>query len=608
MQDKNALTKGTPFLSSYAKTEPLVTIVITSYNYAAYVESAVRSALSQSYKKLEVLVLDNASTDNSLEVIRSIHDERLRVVARPENIGIQKNHNDGIRQATGDFVLFLSADDQLLPTLVEDLLEYRRVHPDIDIVYASAIIASQSGELINYFDHPSFDGAESYYGRNEFASLLTRDSCMYLPTILFPRAIFDELGMLDESLEIVLDYEYGIRMASAGKRFGFMARPGAIIRFHGENRSGVKSFVGSGKQLREFSTLLERYSKPKYRQALAGWRAELMKMIDTKIKEFADFFPAEFEAQRPQNDPFVHRARESVAEVPDASDESLSGHARISVIIPFNGRVGFLQRALRSLQAQTYDNWEAIVIVDRAADPSDLIRLMALEDRVRVSRLRSLQGVSAARNLGLGGVAGEIVAYLDDDNRFAPDYLSVVAEAFRDPLTHATIANSRVLITREDGAVFLTADLPTRADVSNVSNVVPLNAIAHRRSALAAIGRFHPGMTAMEDWEFLLRLNRVNRLKPIDATVEICVNALPGEHHLFGRRDNNGWNEVMSRIADIHRAYQPRSQSEEAARNVYMASLEKIVNRGMAGIGKPDEMLAFVLGVDGYDLGIVAVS
>ena len=153
--------------------QPLVTIVITSYNYGKYVADAISSALSQTYRNIEVLVCDNASTDNSLEVIRSFSDERLRVIARTENVGIQRNHNDAILEARGDYVVFLSADDMLLPTLVEDVLDYRRLHPDIDIVYASVCIVNKDLTVAEYFDHQQFDAADSYTGRNEFANLLS---------------------------------------------------------------------------------------------------------------------------------------------------------------------------------------------------------------------------------------------------------------------------------------------------------------------------------------------------------------------------------------------------------------------------------------------------
>ncbi|HTU83820.1 MAG TPA: glycosyltransferase, partial [Candidatus Acidoferrales bacterium] len=427
--------------------DPLVTIVITSYNYGEYVGDALSSALAQTYRNLEVLVLDNASTDNSLEVIRSFSDRRIRVIARSENVGIQRNHNDAIREARGEFVVFLSADDMLLPTLVEDVLAYRRAHPEVDIVYASVVIVDKDGNWTQYFDQPALDACETYWGRNEFASLLTRDSYMYLPTVLFPKAVFDEIGLLDETLSVVLDYEFDIRMAGAGKRFAFFSKPEALIRFHGENRSGVKNFVKTGGQLREFCSILERYTQPRFHPRLAGYGLELNGMLQKKVLEIGQAFPNEYQAQRPELDPLVARAAASIATVPAVGEAVLRGEGLISVVIPHGGRTAPLQRALQSLAAQSYANWEAIVVCDGTPDPSALIEAMRLGERVRVTRLmRGARGQSAARNAGLREVNGEIVAYLDDDNRLTSRYLAALAAAFSNPSVAATIARADLAV------------------------------------------------------------------------------------------------------------------------------------------------------------------
>ncbi|MEO9170189.1 MAG: glycosyltransferase [Candidatus Baltobacteraceae bacterium] len=591
---------------------PLVTIVITSYNYGSCIGDAIRSALDQTYKHIEVLVLDNASTDNSVEVVRSFTDARIRLVTRPETIGIQRNHNDGIKEAKGDFIVFLSADDMLLPTLVEDVLDYRAKHPDIDIVYASAIIMDGEKHFSGYFDQPSFDGAETYYGRHEFASLLTRDSAMYLPTILFPRHVFEELGPMNETLEIVLDYEYGIRMASAGKRFAFISRPGALIRFHGENRSGVKNFVKTGKQIREFCSLLTWYTEPKYHQQLAGWRRELEAMVENKIREFQTPFPQEFALQQGELQPLIDTARASIAAVPAIGDAVLRGEGVISVVMPFSGRIGPFQRSLLSLQAQNYDRWEAVVVADSTFDPSDVIAHMGMSEKVRVSSLRSRHGINHARNLGIGGATGEIVAYLDEGNCFAPEHLTTLAAAFARPSTQVTIASSRLVITsaKDEALVAVPIASGTRAaPVSRVSNRLPLNAVAHRRSCLSAAGgSFNRQLGVLDDWEFLLRLSAGFAFTPVESTVDTCVRVVPLDHPVFGRRDTRGWTEFGSLVNDIHKAYPAHDAAEAAAQAQYAAGLQAIINRGVAGYGSPDEIAEFALGVLGMTPATVATA
>ncbi|MGC2128765.1 MAG: glycosyltransferase [Candidatus Aquilonibacter sp.] len=577
-----------------------MTIVITSYNYGEYVADAIRSALAQTYENIEVLVLDNASTDNSVEIISAFTgDKRLRLIARDQNVGIQRNHNDGIDEARGEFVVFLSADDMMLPSLVSDIMAERRKRPNVDLVYASVLIIDGNGKVHGYFDHPQFDGADSYYGRNEFAKLLTRDSCMYLPTMLFPKRVFDKLGKLDESLTVVLDYEYDIRMASSGLTFSFFAKPEALIRFHGENRSG-QTFVKSGGQLREFGILLERYTQPRYHEQLAGYRHELLAMVDRKIQEIGAVYPTEYNELRSELDPYVERAKASIAELPDIGNAVLRGEGMIGVAMAFSGRMNCLHRALLSLKAQTYTKWEAVVACDGTFDPEGLIGAMGLSDRVRVTRLRrEARGTGAARNAALHGLNAEIIAYLDDDDWLAPEYFANLAARFSDPAVNATIGRAPLgVYTRNDGVVWVSdRDFASHAAgrVSWVSNRAPLGAVAHRRFALPIVGYFRPELPVLEDWEFLMRLTRAFPLHDLNADAcTIGVDAFLEGHRVFSRRTSAGWTEYAQQLQALYNAYPVTSESESSARTAYQQSLEGVIRRGVNGIGNVSEVAYFV--------------
>lgn len=584
-------------------TDPLVTIAITSYNYARTLGDAIASALAQTYRNLDVVVLDNASTDNSVEVARSFLDDRLRVVVHPENVGLQRNHNLAIRQARGEYVMFLSADDMLLPSAVYDAVMFRRDHPDVDIAYFSVAIADSDGNVQGYFDHPAHDGADFFSNRNELASLLTRDNSMYMPTMLFPRTLFAELGELDERLNILLDYELNIRMAAAGEQFAFISKPQAIIRIHGENRSGVKKFVGSGNQLREFCTILQRYVVPENYDALAGYRIELMRMLEGKVREMATPFPEEFAALANELVPLVEVTRAAIARAPDRTEASARGEALISVIIPFNGRTGELDRALQSLAVQTYGNWEAIIACDGTFDPIGFVQRHGLEKKVRTSRLRRARGAAGVRNLGLHGVRGEVVAYLDDDNRFEPGYLAAVALAFADPAVHITVGRSRFAIIGAGGEILLASGWATGlADegISRVSNAIALNAVAHRRSILPVVGYLNESFSILEDWEFLIRASASYAVTALD--VDACIVGIEApmlRHHVFGRRTSQHWSEFAQRVQDIYNAYPPRTPQEKDRRDAFVSTLQGAINTGIAKAGSPADVLAFAQALTG---------
>ncbi|HWP26987.1 MAG TPA: glycosyltransferase [Xanthobacteraceae bacterium] len=115
---------------------PLVTIAIPTYNRASLIKDAVTRALAQTYSNIEVLVSDNASTDNTLEVLKSISDPRLRIVRNPSNVGHVANFNNCIREARGEYLVIVPDDDIITETFVERAVDLIRKDPSIQAVVA----------------------------------------------------------------------------------------------------------------------------------------------------------------------------------------------------------------------------------------------------------------------------------------------------------------------------------------------------------------------------------------------------------------------------------------------------------------------------------------
>lgn len=577
---------------------PLVSIILTSYNYERYVGDAIRSALGQTYRNLELLVLDNHSTDGSMRVIRSFEDPRIVVVEHPENIGLWPNQNAGIRMARGEYVLFLSADDLLFPWHVAGLVAYHAAHPDVDVRYSPYLTMDAAGRVLDRFEHPAFDAAESFAGRNELAGLLTRDSYVCFPTVLFRKALFDELGMLDESLSVGSDYEFFARMAAAGKRFAFDAAPGVCVRVHSGNLSGLERFVGTGQQLREYSRIFEKYVVPEHFEILAGYRRDLEMMMHNKLLAVKEHFPERYGEIEAATRDEVAAARARIAAVPETAAATLRGQPLISVILPTTSRIGPLARALHSLGEQEYGRWEAVVVCDGSYDPSGYVASLPFADQVRVVRLLTRGGPSVARNAGIHAAAGDVICYLDEDNRFEPGYLGTLARSFTDPAVEVTLARARLCVEDEHGETLLSEDGPfdlREGAVSRVAGNAALNAAAHRRAVVQYVGYFNGDLPVFEDWEFLLRATgRFGaRVLPAVACEVRLRRGLQG-HHLFGRTTSVQWSDVGRVIGQIYAAYPARSQAELDRRTAYAAGLQACVNRGVAAAQDPAAVARFL--------------
>lgn len=137
----------------------LISICMPVYNMEDSIERAIRSALNQTYDKLEVIVVDNQSTDNTYKVAFSINDNRLKVIRNNSNMGAYGNHNRCLELANGEWVKFLHGDDELLSDCISTMVDSLKYYPDnIALVACGAI---------NY-GHQNIEKSRSYVPHERF--------------------------------------------------------------------------------------------------------------------------------------------------------------------------------------------------------------------------------------------------------------------------------------------------------------------------------------------------------------------------------------------------------------------------------------------------------
>jgi glycosyltransferase involved in cell wall biosynthesis len=206
-----------------------VSVVIPNYNYARFVGQAIESALSQSVKPLEVIVVDNGSTDHSLEVLRAFGD-RIRLIAQ-QNRGQSGARNAGIEAARGELVAFLDADDVWLPRKLERQLPlFDRA--EVGLVYGGYVLADAElkdretripklrGRLLKQF--ASGPGAVITGGES---------------TAVVRKACFERIGLFDPELSISAGWDI-YRRISGLYEIELVPEPLMKYRQHGSNASG----------------------------------------------------------------------------------------------------------------------------------------------------------------------------------------------------------------------------------------------------------------------------------------------------------------------------------------------------------------------------------
>ena len=173
--------------------EPLVSVLIPSFNHARYIENAIRSVLSQSYANLELIVNDDGSTDGSHDVLRPFGKERrVKVLLNTENRGQSAVLNEAISLAQGDFISLLPSDDWYLPGKTRLQVEkFRDVSSAVGVVYGSGLRYFEgTGETLPVT-------IQKYRGRI-LQQMITEPFCVYPASPMFRRECFDRMRF-DES-------------------------------------------------------------------------------------------------------------------------------------------------------------------------------------------------------------------------------------------------------------------------------------------------------------------------------------------------------------------------------------------------------------------------
>ena len=130
------------------KTSPLVSVVLPVYNAGQYLKDSITSILNQSYSNLEVIICDDASTDQSLAVIQSFTDERITVIKHSTNRGLVATLNESIQAAAGTYIARMDNDDIAHPERLAKQLSYLELHPEIALVGCLYARIDSKGEII----------------------------------------------------------------------------------------------------------------------------------------------------------------------------------------------------------------------------------------------------------------------------------------------------------------------------------------------------------------------------------------------------------------------------------------------------------------------------
>lgn len=205
---------------------PSVSIIVPSLNQGAFIGQTVHSILGQDFGELECVVMDGGSTDDTLDILRSINDPRLTWVSEPDR-GQSDAINKGLQRASGQFLSYLNSDDVLLPGAVSSAVAAFDRLPEADLIAGDLLFINESGQEIDMLPGQPFILAELLGGKNRFNQA----------GAFWRRRLTERIGLFDESLHYCMDHDYWARASLSGAVIEYVPGARAAFRFHASSKT-----------------------------------------------------------------------------------------------------------------------------------------------------------------------------------------------------------------------------------------------------------------------------------------------------------------------------------------------------------------------------------
>ncbi|MDD5109210.1 MAG: glycosyltransferase [Candidatus Omnitrophica bacterium] len=228
------------------KITPLITTIIPTFRRPTLLRRAIKSALNQTYPHFQVYVYDNASGDQTQEIVAEIakNDHRVKYYCHPENIGVLPNFNYGMEHVETPFFSFLSDDDILLPEFYQTAVESFQSHPGAAFLVTATLFRDNK---CNIWDSFGLKWISGLYQPPEGLLAILKNGPPAWTGIVFCKRIIERIGMLDTEVGAAIDLDFMLR-AAAHFPFVVSLKPGAVFLFHASStsRRGDFSFIWPG--------------------------------------------------------------------------------------------------------------------------------------------------------------------------------------------------------------------------------------------------------------------------------------------------------------------------------------------------------------------------
>jgi len=464
--------------SSSKENKPFISICIPTFNRANYLKEAIESVLTQDYHNYEIVIVDDGSTDNSEEVVRSFQmsvvdakenhpysslkrGERIRYIKK-ENEGIPKTRNRLIAEASGEWILWLDSDDKLVPNILIVYVEFIKKYPNVGVFYGDYQAFGEYKKGRNKITR------KDYYKRNDelIADLFIANRLSNVGSLV-KKDLYFKYSSYNVDFKRAEDYDFWVRIVDK-TFFKHLETTIINVRYHGTN---TEAYIHGGScdfsyEIEIISKMLDRFSLQQLFPNFdwdKGIRASMLAYLEI-AKTFAKWYDSiisleyynkafqllnfthsfnyweiisnlnkiDKEIEIKEHIDTINRLQNRPCNVYQAESEKIN--PLISICIPTYNRADLIVDTLDSVITQTYKNFEIVVYDDGSTDNTEEV-IRRFKD-LGVSKNKPMiryfkkenEGEAMTRNALIDVANGEYILWLDSDDLLYPDIINVYAE------------------------------------------------------------------------------------------------------------------------------------------------------------------------------------
>jgi protein O-GlcNAc transferase len=437
---------------------PQISVIMSAHNSARYLESSIKSILNQTIDDFEYIIVNDASTDGTEEILKQFDDPRIKLLPNTENLGLTKSLNKAVQLAKGKYIARMDADDISLSHRFETQLNFLDNNPDYAIVGSSYYQIDEKGR--------AYAINNVLYEDADIRKELRKSNCFAHGSIMMRKSIFQKAGGYDERYAFAQDYDLWLRISEISK----VANIREPLYCWRETRSSISVHKQKEQEYYANLAISEAYKRDQKKSVPEG-----AKIIETAKKDQL-------------------WSKKTLANLKDAP--------LVSVVVPCYNQAQFLPEAINSIVKQTYNNWECIIVNDGSTDDTSEVskRLISQYPANNIHLVEQENGgVASARNAGIAVSSGKYILSLDTDDMIAEGMIEkcvILLES--DPDT--AIAYTSIQQFGDSRAT-----VPLREyDFHTLCKINFLTCTAlFRREAFNAAGGYNTNMThGYEDWDF----------------------------------------------------------------------------------------------------------